>query len=140
MKKKEFLTEAKRKAIISDKEKAIIESFAKTFNKIKRIDENELDMGEIGRQHRSVEYGIDPYQPELSDLGQLTPDQEQMKGYISNYVNSELELNHEMVNYIENGYQGLSDTVKQGLRNDMDYQSWVQMSHDEDTFRRERGY
>jgi hypothetical protein len=29
MKKKEFLTEAKRKAIIADKEKAIIESFAK---------------------------------------------------------------------------------------------------------------
>ena len=43
MKKKEFLTEAKRKAIISDKEKAILESFAKTFNKIKRIDENEIN-------------------------------------------------------------------------------------------------
>ena len=42
MKKKEFLNEAKRKAIIADKEKAIIESFAKTFNKIKRINENEL--------------------------------------------------------------------------------------------------
>ena len=42
MKKKEFLTEAKRKAIIADKEKAILESFAKTFNKIKRIDENEI--------------------------------------------------------------------------------------------------
>ena len=40
MKNKKFLTEAKRKAIIADKEKAIIESFAKTFNKIKRIDEN----------------------------------------------------------------------------------------------------
>jgi len=43
MKKKEFLTEAKRKAIISDKEKAIIESFAKIFNKIKRIDENQIN-------------------------------------------------------------------------------------------------
>jgi len=43
MKKKEFLTEAKRKAIIADKEKIIIESFAKTFNKIKRIDENEIN-------------------------------------------------------------------------------------------------
>tara|TARA_Y100000385_G_scaffold235080_1_gene248705 strand:+ start:685 stop:1170 length:486 start_codon:yes stop_codon:yes gene_type:complete len=41
MKKKGFLTEAKRKAIIADKEKAIIESFAKTFNRIKRIDEND---------------------------------------------------------------------------------------------------
>ena len=278
MKNKKFLTESDRKVIISEKEKAIIESFAKTFNKIKRIDENEikeknnlnltenqkidfnneeeygdflmhgtkalegstikltifdtyasqdpkeqkfegtitvsdlkrnyiqnsyntiiydgvlsdnggwdyftpakgkkvmisipavtsvkggisaeglkglfrvktleilnaineLDMGEIGRLNRSVEHGINPYQeqPELSDLGQLTPKQEQMKEYISNYVNSELELNHEMVNYIENGYQGLSDTVKQGLKNDMDYQSWVQMSHDEETFRREKG-
>jgi hypothetical protein len=142
MKKKEFLTEAKRKAIISDKEKAILESFVKTFNKIKRIDENELDMGEIGREHRGAESGINPYQeqPELSDLGQLTPYQEEMKGYISKYVNSELELNHEMSNYINLGYQGLSDTVKQGLSNDMDYQTLVQMSHDEDTFRRERGF
>jgi hypothetical protein len=79
-------------------------------------------------------------QPELSDLGQLTPYQEEMKGYISKYVNSELELNHEMSNYINLGYQGLSDTVKQGLSNDMDYQTLVQMSHDEDTFRRERGF
>jgi hypothetical protein len=43
MKKKEFLTEAKRKAIISEKEKAIIESFSKTFNKIKRTDERRIN-------------------------------------------------------------------------------------------------
>jgi hypothetical protein len=42
MKKKQFLTESDRKQILADKEKAILESFAKTFNKIKRIDENEL--------------------------------------------------------------------------------------------------
>lgn len=42
MKKKQFLTEAKRKEIIADKEKVIIESFAKMFNRIKRIDENEI--------------------------------------------------------------------------------------------------
>ena len=41
--KKIFLTEADRKKIISDKEKAIVESFAKTFNSIKRIDENEIN-------------------------------------------------------------------------------------------------
>jgi hypothetical protein len=41
--KKIILTEADRYKIISEKEKAIIESFAKTFNKIKRIDENMLD-------------------------------------------------------------------------------------------------
>ena len=42
MKKKKFLTESDRKVIIADKERIIIESFAKTFNKIKRIDENEV--------------------------------------------------------------------------------------------------
>ena len=42
MKKKQFLTEADRKQILANKEKAIFESFANTFNKIKRIDENEL--------------------------------------------------------------------------------------------------
>ena len=70
MKNKEFLTEAKRKAIISEKEKAILESFAKTFNKIKRIDENELnefDGEDYERASRGVQYGIDPYQ-EQPDL------------------------------------------------------------------------
>ena len=40
--KKIILTESDRKKIISEKEKAIVESFAKTFNKIKRLDENEI--------------------------------------------------------------------------------------------------
>lgn len=39
MKKREIITEAKRKALLADREKAIVESFAKTFNKIKRLDE-----------------------------------------------------------------------------------------------------
>jgi hypothetical protein len=41
--KKLILNESDKKAIISAKEKAIIESFAKTFNSIKRIDENEIN-------------------------------------------------------------------------------------------------
>lgn len=62
MKKKEFLTEAKRKVIIADKEKVIIESFAKTFNKIKRIDENEINGFEEENPlySRQQEYGINP--------------------------------------------------------------------------------
>ena len=61
MKKKEFLTEAKRKSIISDKEKSIIESFAKTFNKIKRIDENEInDYEDWDLEDRKQQYGINP--------------------------------------------------------------------------------
>ena len=41
--KKIILTEADKKQIVSAKEKAILESFAKTFNKIKRLDESELN-------------------------------------------------------------------------------------------------
>ena len=133
--KKIFLNEAEKQKIIANKEKAIMESFAKAYNKIKRIDENDisgqpnweemwedspkdiktlmyfsknmpkdlwknflethrtdieiaqaefkslkkkygsssmfendgLDMGELGRQERSAQYGIDPYQ-EQPDL------------------------------------------------------------------------
>jgi len=39
MKNKKFLTEADRQNIISEREKAILENFSKTFKKIKRIDE-----------------------------------------------------------------------------------------------------
>jgi len=50
--KKLILTESEKKAIILEREKAIVENFAKTFNKIKRIDENELDgnMNNIEKQ------------------------------------------------------------------------------------------
>lgn len=40
--KKIFLNETEKQKIIADKEKAIMESFAKTYNKIKRVDENEI--------------------------------------------------------------------------------------------------
>jgi hypothetical protein len=40
--KKILLNESERKAAILDREKAIVENFAKTFNKIKRLDENEV--------------------------------------------------------------------------------------------------
>jgi hypothetical protein len=43
--KKIFLTESERKALIIEREKAIINNFAKTFNSIKRIDENEINEG-----------------------------------------------------------------------------------------------
>jgi hypothetical protein len=106
------------------------------------ISEGELPMGDISRDARSVEYGIPQYQeePESSDLGQLTPNQEQMKEYISKYVTSKLELEHEMGNYIKKGHQGLSANIQDALRHDEDYQTWVQIQHDEDTFRRERGF
>jgi hypothetical protein len=40
--KKILLTESEKKAIILEREKTIINNFAKTFNSIKRVDENEV--------------------------------------------------------------------------------------------------
>lgn len=40
--KNRILTESQKRQIIQDKEKAILKSFTSTFNKIKRIDENEI--------------------------------------------------------------------------------------------------
>ena len=43
--KKRVITESEKREIIEHKEKAILESFASTFNKIKRVDENKLAEG-----------------------------------------------------------------------------------------------
>ena len=45
--KKILLNESEKKAIISEREKAIIANFAKTFNSIKRIDENEVNSNNV---------------------------------------------------------------------------------------------
>lgn len=54
--RKIILTEADKKKIVSEKEKAIIESFANTFNKIKRIDENEI----TGEPDENELHGVNP--------------------------------------------------------------------------------
>ena len=61
MKKKKFLTENDRKNKLLEKEKAIIESFSRIFNKIKRIDETQ-DGEDYEKISREVEYGVNPYQ------------------------------------------------------------------------------
>ena len=43
MKKNRILTESQKRQIIENKEKVILESFASTFNRIKRIDESEIN-------------------------------------------------------------------------------------------------
>jgi hypothetical protein len=58
--KKILLNESEKKALIFEREKAIIANFAKTFNAIKRVDENDGEDYEAAS--RGVEYGIDPYQ------------------------------------------------------------------------------
>ena len=55
--KKIVLTESDRKKIISEREKAIVESFAKTFNKIKRLDESDVNESKYDRSN------LDPSHP-----------------------------------------------------------------------------
>ena len=96
MKKKEFLTEAKRKAIISDKEKAILESFAKTFNKIERIDENEISEAVTAEDKLNELIGKPislirtlhtrgKYNPETGEMNKVTEDK-QIDGVIGEIV------------------------------------------------------
>ena len=80
MKKKEFLTEAKRNAIISEKEKAIVESFAKTFNKIKRLGEAELEESEL----------LSEYQVDVDDEGWGVDDEGNRKFVGLQYANQTL--------------------------------------------------
>ena len=56
--KKIILTESDRKQILADKEKAILESFAKTFNKIKRTDETKINEEGLEPQTKDVAYYI----------------------------------------------------------------------------------
>lgn len=71
--KKIILTESDKKVIISAKEKAILESFAKTFNKIKRLDEAEVPpMGASAQKLTPQEQQI--LNDILSAGGELTED------------------------------------------------------------------
>jgi hypothetical protein len=95
MNKKIILTESERKTIIANKEKAIIESFAKTFNKIKRIDENEIKENnyedwelEDRKQQHGIHPEIDPselYDDEISENeGSLSPEEQKILNDILN--------------------------------------------------------
>jgi hypothetical protein len=68
--KKILLTESEKKAIISEREKAIISNFAKTFNSIKRIDENEL----TEERPISARYGADPTPEQSAGIDKFVKD------------------------------------------------------------------
>lgn len=68
--KKILLNESEKKAIISEREQAIIKNFAKTFNTIKRVDENEL------KEERpiSARYGEDPTPEQSAGIDKFVKD------------------------------------------------------------------
>ena len=65
--------------------------------------------------------------------------EKELEDTVSKYVKDPDDINKEMENYYEKGYQGFSDALKANLKRDMDFQTLVQMKHDEETLRREQG-
>ena len=64
---------------------------------------------------------------------------EELEHYVSKYIKDPDHIDAEMNAYAEKGYQGFSDMLRANLSRDMDFQTWVQMSHDDEQFRKERG-
>jgi hypothetical protein len=65
--------------------------------------------------------------------------EEKLYNTIAKYVKDPADIDREISNYYTDGYQGFSDVLKANLSRDMDYQTLVQIMHDEETFRREQG-
>tara|TARA_R110001592_G_scaffold26307_1_gene98641 strand:+ start:2599 stop:3267 length:669 start_codon:yes stop_codon:yes gene_type:complete len=70
MKRNRILTESQKRQIIENKEKAILESFASTFNRIKRIDESEINENEekLSPQEKKV---LDDIMSEMHSLNEV---------------------------------------------------------------------
>jgi hypothetical protein len=94
-----------------------------------RNNENFDYAGEERAYHDKMNYDSQE-QPKMDD-------DEQMYYYISKYVKDPDDIEMELSNYRSMGYQGLSDYVKANLSRDIDFMTYVQMGHDEETFRRE---
>jgi hypothetical protein len=70
-----------------------------------------------------------PIKEALSDIDTL-------KTYVTKYTD---DVDKEISKYKLAGFQAFSEPVKIGLKSDMDFITWVQMKHDEDKLRREKG-
>ena len=80
--KKIILTEADKKQIIIDREKLIIENFSKTFNKIKRLDENFInEKEELSQEEQQV---LDDILNSANNINESGFDSmlEKIKGYV----------------------------------------------------------
>jgi hypothetical protein len=64
MKKNRILTESQKKQILENKQKNIIENFSNVFNKIKRLNENELN-------NQEPTYYIDKYKDSIIKFNEL---------------------------------------------------------------------
>ncbi len=107
--KKILLTESEKKAIILEREQAIVKSFAKTFNTIKRIDENEL----TEERPISARYGADPTPEQSAGIDKFVKGFLDKKYYVTYYNRFDQEMHSEEAESFEEAQQraDLSKTV-----------------------------
>jgi hypothetical protein len=68
----------------------------------------------------------------------LSPaDEMALENIVAKYVKDADDIEKEMDAYFEKGYDGFSDMLKANLSRDVDFQTWVQKGHDEETFKSE---
>lgn len=105
--KKILLTESEKKTIISEREKLIKESFAKTFNSIKRIDENEVPSLETKEMEKQAfDFANSP------EMGQL------VDKIIANAKPEDIQQIKRAVG-----------SVSEGMMNESDFSSFLNIAH-----------
>jgi hypothetical protein len=118
------------------------ETFEKLVNKLKKQGKSEKVATAIAgavSQYKAKGGGKGPTAKQAARLKEEMSDEDMMYKYISKYVSNPDDIDIEMENYRTSGFQALSDMVKAGLRKDIDFMTYVQMQHDEDQFKKERG-
>ena len=82
---KKILNESQKRALVLEREKAILENFTKTFNKIKRIDENELNVNMRNIKNQAFNFANSPEMGEFVNqiLSKANPqDIQQLKNVV----------------------------------------------------------
>jgi hypothetical protein len=113
-------------------------AFKKTFpvsNKIQDLDSVTEDNFNIKKHNTSV--------PKLpKDVGHVEKpivENSELENIISKYVKNPDDIDTEMSRYYDMGYNGLSIPLRAQLSRDMDFISFTQKGHDDDTMKREIG-
>jgi len=118
------------------------ETFEKLVGKLKKQGKSEKVATAIAgavSQYKAKGGGKGPTAKQAARLKEEMSDEDVMYNYISKYVKNPDDIDTEMENYRTSGYQALSEPVKAGLRKDIDFMTYVQIQHDEDQFKKERG-
>jgi hypothetical protein len=115
------------------------ESFEKLVGKLKKQGKSEKAAKAIAgavAQYKAKGGGKGPTAKQAARLKEEMSDIDTLKTYVSKYTDN---ADKEISKYKLAGFQAFSEPVKIGLKSDMDFITWVQMKHDKDQLRREKG-